>query len=79
VVHIWLWLTSWFLCLCERRYLTNGYFSNIIYSTNKCTLIIIVIIIISDIYYNPCKPVQHVSIPSWDHHQGHLWEYFQLL
>jgi hypothetical protein len=24
------------------------------------------------IYYNPCKPVQHLSIPSWDHHQGHL-------
>jgi hypothetical protein len=24
------------------------------------------------IIYNPCKPVQHVSIPSWDHHQGHL-------
>jgi hypothetical protein len=25
-------------------------------------------------YYicNPCKPVQHVSIPFWHHHQGHL-------
>jgi hypothetical protein len=23
-----------------------------------------------DITYHPCKPVQHVSIPSWDHHQG---------
>jgi hypothetical protein len=46
------------------------------YSTDKCTLIIIIIIIILDImYYNLCKLVQHVSIPSWDHHQGHLWEY----
>jgi hypothetical protein len=24
------------------------------------------------IYYNLCKPVQHVSIPFWDHHQGLL-------
>jgi hypothetical protein len=23
-----------------------------------------------DIYYNLCKLVKHVSIPSWDHHQG---------
>jgi hypothetical protein len=43
---------------------------NIKYSTNKCTLIIIIFLDI--IYYNPCKPAQHVSIPSWDHHQGHL-------
>jgi hypothetical protein len=27
------------------------------------------------VYYNPYKPVQYVSIPSWDHHQGQLWEY----
>jgi hypothetical protein len=44
---------------------------NIKHSTNKLTLIIIIIIIL-DIIYNPCKPDQHVSIPSWDHHQGHL-------
>ena len=25
-----------------------------------------------DIIYNLCKPVQRVSIPSWDHHHGHL-------
>jgi hypothetical protein len=25
-----------------------------------------------DIFYNPRKPAQHVSIPFWDHHQGHL-------
>jgi hypothetical protein len=27
------------------------------------------------IYYNLCKLVKHISIPSWDHHQGLLWEY----
>jgi hypothetical protein len=31
--------------------------------------------ILDIIYYNLCKPVQHVSIPSWDHHQGLLREY----
>jgi hypothetical protein len=51
--------------------------SYIKHSTNKCTLIIIIIIIIAiflDIVYNLCEPVQHVSISSWDHHQGHMWE-----
>jgi hypothetical protein len=48
-------------------------FWNIKYSTNKCTIIITIILDI--IYHNHYKQVQHVSIPSWDHHQGHLWEY----
>jgi hypothetical protein len=46
--------------------------SNIKHSTNKRTLIIIFLYIM---YYNLCKPVQHVSIPFWDHHQGHLRVY----
>jgi hypothetical protein len=68
-------------------YLYRALSSNTKHSTNKCIIIIIIYyiyyyilyillyIIILDIIYNPCKPVQHVSIPFWDHRQEHLWEY----
>jgi hypothetical protein len=62
---------GWTLLYCHQ--------SNTKHSTNKCTIIIIIIIIIIYIIYIPCKPVQHVSIPSWDHHQGHLWQYIYVI
>jgi hypothetical protein len=69
-------MPQWLRIINARNYAIKFYIihnvhchkSNIKHSTNKCTLIIIIL----DIIYNPCKPVQHVSIPSWDHHHGHL-------
>ena len=46
--------------------------SSIEHKTLKPTNTILLLLIFIDIIHNPCKPVQHVSIPSRDHHQGHL-------
>ena len=67
-------LTPWSR-VCLEKFIICLYYSYRALSQIKHTLLnqqMTLIIFLDIICYNLCKLVQHVSIPSWDHHQGLL-------